>query len=230
MRFGRGAALLTAAVMAGGLAGCGGGDEPTEPTTTVSPRTPVGQGKTSDASEGQTSDASESSGGSSSGEPTEASSSSSSGDGGGGSDSSAGAGDLPDDMPAVATKQTKEGAAAFGQFYYDQLGVASVSGDPRVLKSLGLPSCPPCEQAVKNIRKDGKKGQHYVDNPYQFEGLEAKRRPDKGYKVWVQVSVSPVRVVKNGKTLGRVEKANYRLTEQVVWKDGVWRVADWTIS
>lgn len=230
VRFGRGAALLAAAMMAGGLAGCGGGDEPTEPSTTVSPRTPVGQGKTSDASQGETS-GSESSGESSSGESTEENSSSNSGEGGGSSDSSVGAGELPEGMPAAATKRTEEGAAAFGKYYYDQFGEAAKTGDVQVISRLGGEDCEICAASVKKINKDAKKGWVRSENPYTISRVEATKRPDRGYKVAMHVDVREHhRIDSKGDPNGKVSAVAYTLTEQVVWREGRWVIADWIVS
>lgn len=213
--------------MAGGLAGCGGGEEPTEPTTTVSPRTPVGQGKTNEASQGKTSDAS---GSESSSESTGKSSSSTSGEGGGGSDSSAGAGELPEDLPAVATKRTKEGAAAFGKAYQNEVGEASKSGDPSRLEKMATSKCPPCTQVVQDIRKDAEKGRVRSENPYSVSGLQATKRPDSGYKVSMDVDVAKHRGLEDGKPYGTIDATQFHLTEHVIWRGGRWQVADWVVS
>jgi len=226
VRFGRGAVLLAAAGMAGGLAGCGGGDEPTEPSTTVSPRTPAGQGKTSDASQGETSEAS---GSSSSGASTDESSTNSS-EGGGSSGASVGADGLPHDIAAVANKRNKEGAAAFGKYYYDQIGEASKSGDPSVAEAMALKSCPPCRSFVKNIRGNAEKGLKHAENPYTITAVESSKRPDSGYKVSMDVDVSQHVVYKNGQAYGEVDATSYHVTQHVVWRSGTWKVADWAIS
>ena len=54
----------------------------------------------------------------------------------------------PTNMPEVAKQRTKEGAAAFGRYYYDQIGEASVSGETDVLVALDLQSCPICADVV----------------------------------------------------------------------------------
>ncbi len=228
MRFGRGAALLAAAVVASGLTGCGGGEEPTEPTTTVSPRTPVGQGKTSDASQGETS---EPSGSKSSGEATDGSSTTSGGEGDASSDSSAGAGALPEDIPAVATKRTEEGAAAFGKYYYNEFGEAARTGDVEVIGLLGGEDCQICVASVKKISKDAKKGWVRSENPYTISQVEATKRPDKGYKVAMHVDVrAHHRLDANGDPNGKIDAVEYTLTEHVIWREGRWQIADWIVT
>lgn len=199
MRFHRGTAACTAAlVMVSGLAGCG--DE--EPTS---------QSSSSGAS---------------------GSSSSGSGSSSNGSSSSAGTSsdDLPADLPEAAREETKEGAAAFGEYYYKAMGDASHSGKTEALSRLSLKSCPPCEQAITDINADAELKRTRSADPYRFSNVAASKRPDKGYKVSMDVNVKPHKVYQDGKVIGSVDAVDYKLTEHVVWQDGQWKIADWVIS
>ena len=99
--------------MVSGLAGCGD-EEPTEPFET---KEPTSQSSSSRAS-----------GSSSSGSGSSSSGSSSSG--GTSSD------DLPADLPEEAREETKEGAAAFGEYYQTAFGDAAASGDSAAIKEI----------------------------------------------------------------------------------------------
>lgn len=202
MQFSRGAAVLTAmTVVTGGLAACGE-DEPAAPTSTASPIEV-------DPSSSSSSD------------PTVSSSSGSSTDAGD---------ELPADYPAAAREKTKEGAAAFGKYYYQALGEAGHTGRTDTLEELSLGSCPPCEQAIKDISAAAKKDQTRDENPYRFSGLQAIKRPDKGYKVSMDVQVVPHKVYEKGKVIGSVKATDYQLIEHVVWTDGRWQISDWVLS
>ena len=137
---------------------------------------------------------------------------------------------MPEDMPAEAKEQTKEGAAAFGEYYYLQFGEADHIGDTTKLEKLSLPSCPPCAQAIKDIDADAKKGLTRSADPYTVTNLQATKRPDKGFKVSMDVEAKAHHVYKDGEVFADVEAANYTLTEHVVWQHGRWQIADWVIS
>lgn len=197
----RGPAICAAiALMAGGLAACGE-DEPTEPTTTASP---ISVDTESPSSSSSTSTSS----------PT----------------SSADGADLPSDLPAAARKETKEGAAAFGKYYYEAMGDASHSGKTDELVKLSAESCPPCEQVIKDIESDAKINRTRGEDPYRFTNLKASKRPDEGFKVSMNVQVLAHKVYENGKVIGSVDPRKYKLTEHVVWSKGQWQVSDWVIS
>ena len=203
----RGAAILAAvAVLTGGLTACGDDSEPQESTTTASPIDRSTDSPSS--SESSSSSGSETSSGDGSGDDAE----------------------LPDDLPAEARKNTKEGAAAFGEYYYDAMADADHTGDTSDLRLLALDTCSPCKQAVTDIEADAKKGQTRSENPNTLTKVQASERPDSGYKVSMNVDVKPHHVYENGEIVSDVEATNYTLTQHVTWQDGKWQISDWVIS
>lgn len=203
----RGAAILAAvAVLTGGLTACGDDSEPEESTTTASPI----DRSTESPSSSKSSSSSES----------ETSSGDGSGDGA----------ELPDDLPPEARKNTKEGAAAFGEYYYEAVGEASHSGVTTDLAPLGDDECTPCSKVVSNIEQDAAKGQTRSAKPCSLSNVKAAERPDQGFKVSMTVDVKAHHVYENDKIIGDVEKTQYMLTEHVVWSGGRWHIADWVIS
>lgn len=209
MRFHRGtAACAVALVIVSGLAGCGD-EEPTEPFETKEPTSQR-------SSSGATGSSSSGSGSSSSG---------SSSSGGTSSD------DLPADLPEAAREETKEGAAAFGEYYFMTYGEAAHTGDTSTLKALGATDCTICSNGVDKIKNDAAKGWTRSKNPYHVSKVEATKRPDEGYKVSMSVKVDEHdRVDSKGKSNGTVEATQYTLTEHVVWKSGRWHIQDWVVT
>lgn len=203
MQFSRGAAALAAtAVLTGGLAACGE-DEPTEPTTTASP---IEVDPSSSSSSGPSVSPSK------------------------GSSTDAGA-DLPADLPAAAREETKEGAAAFGKYYYEAFGEATHTGNTAVIEKLDSDSCLVCSDGVTNIKTDAKKGWTRSVNPYTVRNVRVTKRPDEGYKVAMQVKVvAHKRLDADGKANANVRAADYKLTEHIVWEDGRWQVKDWIVT
>lgn len=204
----RGAAILAAvAVLTGGLAACGDDSEPQESTTTASPIDRSTDSPSS--SESSSSSGSETSSGDGSGDDAE----------------------LPDDLPAEARKNTKEGAAAFGEYYYDALGEAALSGETSDLEMLEGKGCGVCATARENILEDAKKGWTRSKNPYSMTNVKATKRPDVGFKVSMDVAVAPhTRVDDKGKANGHVKATQYTLSEHVEWRDGRWQMLDWVVT
>lgn len=205
VQFTRGAAVLAAAALVtGGLTACGE-DEPVDPSSS-STLSPLPGNSTA---------------GSSSSSSTSSSSAAS-------SDSSGSDGDLPEDFPDAAKEETKEGAAAFGEYYYATLGDASHTGDTSALEKLGTKDCGVCKTAIENIEEEHNKGWSRSKNPYSMSNVEATKRPDTGYKVSMKVDVAAhKRLDADGKANGIIDATHYTLTEHLVWQDGAWRVKDW---
>ena len=201
----RGAAILAAvAVLTGGLTACGDDSEPQESTTTASP---IDRSTDSPSS-------SESS--SSSGSET------SSGDGSGGD------AELPDDLQAEARENTKEGAAAFGEYYHTAFGDAAESGDTQLIESLRSPDCKACIAGEKQISDDKAKGWVRDSNPYSFSKLSATKRPDEGYKVTMDVKAKKhYRVDASGKRNATVKPVSFDLTQHVIWTGDHWTMNSW---
>jgi hypothetical protein len=207
VQFTRGAAVLAAAaLLTTGLAACGE-DEPVEPTssTTVSPL--PGDSTTSPSS---TASGSGSSSGSSSNSAT--------------SDGP----EMPSDLPEAAREETKEGAAAFGKYYFIQFGEATRTGDTSTIEMLDSADCLVCRDGVENINEDTQKGWTRSKNPYSVTDVQATKRPDEGFKVSMQVKVAAhKRLDSKGQSNGNIKATRYTLTEHVVWVGGKWQILDW---
>lgn len=206
MQFTRGAAVLAAAaLLTTGLAACGE-DEPVEPTSssTVSPL----PGDSTTSSSGSS-------------DPSSSTSSASSSDGP----------EMPSDLPEAAREETKEGAAAFGKYYYETLGEAGHSGETTALEQMDTSDCKVCSTAIESINEEHAKGWSRDRNPYSVSDVKAVRRPDTGYKVSMNVKVAAHnRVDSNGEPNAKVKATEYTLTEHLIWQDGRWQMADWVAT
>lgn len=200
----RGAALLAAAALTvSGLAACGDEGEPSESSSTASPSA-VGDDSSTDSS------ASESGSTSASGENSS---------------------DSPDDFPASAKKKTKEGAAAFGKFYFLEYGEAAHTGDTSVIESIDSSDCLVCSNGVEEIEADKKKGFTRSKNPYTVRQVQATKRPDEGYKVSMKVKVAAHhRLDSKGEPNGDIDATSYTMTQHVVWENGQWQMANWVAT
>lgn len=148
------------------------------------------------------------------------------------SPSSAGAGaEMPKDLPAAAREETKEGAAAFGKYYYEAFGDATDTGNTSVIEALHADDCGVCNTAVEGIKEDKGKGWTRSENPYTITNVRASKRPDSGYKVAMSVKVAAhTRVDAKGKSNAHVNATTYTLTEHIVWREGRWEMQDWIVT
>lgn len=137
---------------------------------------------------------------------------------------------LPKDVPAAALKKTRQGAVAFGKYYYEQFGEADHTGDTTTISALASDSCVPCAEAVSAIDSDSADGQTRSANPYKISNVQATHDSDHGYNVTMTVHVRPHHVYKNKKVISDVDADNFTVTEAVVWNEGRWEVSDWSIS
>ena len=204
----RGAAILAAvAVLTGGLAACGADSEPQESTT---PASPIDRSTDStSSSESSSSSGSETSSGDGSGDDAE----------------------LPDDLPPEARENTKEGAAAFGEYYLLTYGDAAKTGDVQDLQILAAKDCSVCMKAEQGIQDDKAKGWKRDKNPYTIIKSSATKRPDAGYKVRMDVSVAKHhRIDSDGDVNADIDATEYTVTEHVVWVDGRWQMMDWIVT
>lgn len=207
----RGVALLAASFLAmSGLAACGDeGGESESSSSTASPSAPEKE---------STSEASASGSESSSAETSESESS-----GGGGE--SEGGGEVVE-LPAAAKKQTKAGAIAFNEFYFDQSGEALQSGSSESLEAYSE-NCDVCDSFAEAIRADAKKGTHMNRNPYTVKTKSARERSDGGYRVELTLNVAEYSEVLEDGSKGRTaESMSMTVVTDTQWGDGQWEMRD----
>ena len=147
------------------------------------------------------------------------------------SESSSASGDsdgMPEDMPAEAKEQTKEGAAAFGEYYQTEYGKATVSGDTTTIKSLRSDQCNACIAGEQQIEEDKEKGWVRSSNPYSFTSPTATKRPDEGYKISMDVSAKKhYRVDSTGESNAVIDPVKFTVNQHVVWHGGHWTMNSW---
>ncbi len=201
----RGVALLTASVLAmSGLAACGdeGGDAGESPSSTASPSAPEKESSSgAPEDESSTSEASESSGSSS-------------------------GGDEVAELPEAAKKQTKAGAIAFNEFYFSHSGEALHSGKTKSLERFS-DGCDVCDSFVEGIQADAKRGTKMNRNPYTVENASARKRPDGGYRVEIQLNVAKYsEVLKDGSQGRTADSTSMTVVTDTQWVDGEWKMRD----
>lgn len=57
------------------------------------------------------------------------------------------------EVPPSAQAETPEGAAAFAEFFYQQVGRAFVEKDPEIIRRLSAPGCEACKLFVDSLTK-----------------------------------------------------------------------------
>lgn len=206
MRAGRRLAVVAAATVVAGAAGCtGDADGQETSSTTVSPKVP----SSSTSSTSSTSGGSETSGGSSASSPTSS-------------------GDASTELPPEAKEKTKAGAIAFTKLWFEESGKASDSGDTTTLRDLSSPDCPPCEAFIKRTDRDAANGVTADGNPLTTQGFTARERPDGGYRVQFTLRIKDHdKVDKQGTTAKSVRGSSTTVVTETAWTGQRWELADW---
>ena len=203
----RGTALLAASLLVmGGLSACGdeGSSADESSSTTASPSAPEKESSSEESSSGSEASGSESSG--SEGGPE-------------GDEEVA-------ELPAAAKKQTKAGAIAFNEFYFDQSGKALESGDTKDLETLS-DNCDVCDNFAESVKADAEDGTHMNRNPYAVHSTSARKRPDGGYRVELTLKVSEYsEVLKDGSKGRTAEPTSMKVVTDTQWSAGQWKMRD----
>lgn len=207
----RGVALLAASFLAmSGLAACGDeGGESESSSSTASPSAPEKE-STSEAS--ASGDASESS----SAETSESESSGGESEGGG----------EVVELPAAAKKQTKAGAIAFNEFYWEQVGESYKTGNPYVFDTYTR-DCAVCDNIAGKVRDADDAGTHMDKNPYSTRDSSATARKDSGFRVELTVDIEEYHeVLEDGSTGNAVESGAFTTVSDTQWIGGQWEIRD----
>lgn len=194
-----------------GLSACGdeGGGESEAASSTASPSAPEKESsgeESSSESESSSDDASESKSSGSTGESE--------------------GGDEVAELPAAAKKQTKAGAIAFNEFYWEQVGEAYRTGNLDVFEKYTR-DCAVCDNISSKVRDDDEAGTHMDKNPYSVRDSSASARTDSGFRVELTVDIEEYHeVLKDGSTGDSVESASFTTVSDTQWRDGQWEIRD----
>ena len=132
-------------------------------------------------------------------------------------------------IPEAATKNTDAGAAAFVQFYNQQLDRAYRTGDPSLVKGLGASGCAFCSSTAKRLTAMRDAGTRYDGSIFRAKYIGtggARSESD----VTVAVTLTELRANEVDKS-GRVRHVNepvppFKLFYVVSWRADGWRMLE----
>ncbi|WP_218005502.1 DUF6318 family protein, partial [Janibacter limosus] len=129
-------------------------------------------------------------------------------------------------LPEAATKQTKEGAIAFNEFYQLQMGEALKTANSATLRSYAK-DCAVCDGLADVVDDFKKRRVHASKNPYSVSGSTARARDDGGYRVEMKVENSAYREVgADGAKGPNIDPISLTIVSDTQWHDGSWQIRD----
>lgn len=135
------------------------------------------------------------------------------------------------ELPAAAKKQTKEGAIAFNEFYWEARGEALKSGKTDVISAFSADACEPCSAYIDTTNENAKRGVTMNKNPNTVHVTNASKRVDSGYKVTVQIEADKYHEVKREGGVGRsADPLNMEIVTDTRWVGGHWVINDSVIT
>ncbi len=130
------------------------------------------------------------------------------------------------ELPAAAKKQTKEGAIAFNEFYWEQAGLSYKTGDPSFLEQHSN-GCPVCDNMSKRVRAAKNEGTTANINPYSVRDSSATPRVDSGQRVQLTVDIAEYHMVnKDGTWESTIAPQSFTVVSDTRWVDGKWEMRD----
>lgn len=110
-------------------------------------------------------------------------------------------------LPEVAKTETKEGAIAFGSYWYQVLSYSYETGDVALLESLTPKTCAPCQKSVEAIKAWHSEGRWLIGGQISTPAVDSTfSKDDSGkYKVAVQVHQVPLSYVRSDGTIARTD-------------------------
>lgn len=110
-------------------------------------------------------------------------------------------------LPEVAKTETKEGALAFGSYFFSVLSYAYETGDLNLLGSVAPDSCAPCQRSSEAIRAWHSEGRWLAGGKLTTPTVETTFSKDHEakYKVAVQVHQEPLSYFRSDGTLARTD-------------------------
>ncbi|WP_197497168.1 DUF6318 family protein [Arthrobacter sp. B6] len=110
-------------------------------------------------------------------------------------------------LPDVAKTETKEGALAFGSFFFSVLSYAYETGDLTLLENVAPKTCAPCQKSSEAIRAWHSEGRWLAGGKLTTPTVETTFSKDNEakYKVAVQVHQEPLSYFRADGTLARTD-------------------------
>jgi hypothetical protein len=110
-------------------------------------------------------------------------------------------------LPEVAKTETKEGAMAFGRYWYQVLSYSYETGDLALLDSLTPQTCAPCQKSAEAIRAWHSEGRWLIGGQISTPAVDTTYSKDEAgkYKVSVQVHQVPLTYVRADGTIAHTD-------------------------
>jgi hypothetical protein len=128
-------------------------------------------------------------------------------------------------LPAEATPETKAGAEAFVEYYWDVVNYATFTGDVAKLKRLDQPSCQGCKGGIRFLEHVYSSGGRMVGGEYRVVRLEAAQSPSGDWAITTYTRVGLQRAVDAGELSETFPAGRGKWLMALTWFDGAWSVA-----
>jgi hypothetical protein len=114
---------------------------------------------------------------------------------------------------------------AFARYYWEQVGEATVSGDPSVIERLSLPKCAECGAVPRAVRERKAKGQHAAKSSVQVKVVGVREGSGDDYSVNVGGNELSVNMVDSaGEVVETTQPGVFTWTTRLHWTGQQWRV------
>lgn len=127
-------------------------------------------------------------------------------------------------LPAAATAFTREGAEAFGAYWFTVLNAVHASGDPTLIRSISSPKCVTCQRYVDSLNTAATKRQTFQGARWTVNSSTSAVLEPTGTGVLVNFDISAIRVVEETGVVAREIGAMSNLTNglELSWDGDSW--------
>lgn len=136
-------------------------------------------------------------------------------------------------LPEAATKEGKEGAEAFVEYYWDVVNYARATGDTTLLESLTSPRCTSCSSSLEGLKEVIARGGEIRGGTHTLRRLTTTRSATPGSSAWytsAEIKYTRERVVGAGDRNQTIPAGRLTAIHQSEWLDGGWQISEITFS
>ncbi|WP_322937850.1 DUF6318 family protein [Nocardioides bizhenqiangii] len=127
-------------------------------------------------------------------------------------------------LPVEAEPETKEGATAFVQYYWQVVSFARRTGDVRLLSTLSVPSCEGCNGGIKSISRVYKRGGRILGGSFELKKAIPGQTPSGAWNVSTRVKVNRSRTVGAGDLNQNVRAGELNFLFGLERANGSWQI------
>lgn len=136
--------------------------------------------------------------------------------------------DGSDGVPPAAQKNTKAGAMAFTELWFEKSGTALQNGDSTWIRSHAHKECAPCTALADKIDSDNSEGVVADRDPISLKDMKATTRSDNGYRVeFTMENPAYAMVDEDGAAVRRFKPITVTVVTDTHWNDGQWILKGW---